>query len=304
VIRVRRLSQNRLDAWLVDQGLAGTHATYRLRLWRDDATALPPLRRELHLYLDEAFEDAKRRLRAGFDDLLSPFNDPALDPAANYPAALHQVTLQGYFGETLAVLAVEHWGAAGHNDWQAPAFLFRFHDVEFQHLEQINQRIREGQNHDPNGPGQKRPGRTGDDGLAFRRDARQHITDVIALEAKCLGENRADIVREAHEKLARAGNLPSSIRELIELLSHYDTAEAQSWQESLIRFRAEGYRTARRYDGIAYATGNRPARAARLSWLPANQPHTSYTANRHLAAFEFQFAELDNLIDSLYRRTR
>jgi hypothetical protein len=87
-------------------------------------------------YVDEAFEDARRRIRRGFEDDLSPFNNPAADPAENYPALLHRVTLQGYLGETLAILTVEHWGAHGHTDWVVPAFLFRFHDQEFQHLEQ------------------------------------------------------------------------------------------------------------------------------------------------------------------------
>lgn len=301
MIRVRRLTPARLDAWLVDQHVQGADGTYRLSLRRDNAPGLEDLRGELDAYLEEAFEDARRRLRAGFADSLSPFNDPALDPAANYPSALHRVTLQGYFGETLAVLAVEHWGAAGHDDWQVPAFLFRFHDVEFQHLELINQRLRDGLGHNPDAPAHRRPGRTGDDALAFRRDARGRITDVITLEAKCLGGNRADVVREAHEKLSSAGDLPSSIRELIELLSHYDTPEALSWQESLIRFRSEGYRTATRYDGVVYATGDRPAGRVRQAWLPVDQPHQSYTGNRNLTAFEFHFGDLDDLIDSLYR---
>jgi hypothetical protein len=301
LIRFRRLTAATLDAWLVDQHVHGADGTYRLRLRRDNAPGLEGLRVELDAYLDEAFEDARRRLRAGFSDSLSPFNDPALDPAANYPSMLHQVTLQGYFGETLAVLAVEHWGAAGYDDWQVPAFLFRFHVVEFQHLELINQRLRDGLGHNPDEPAHRRPGRTGDDALALRRDARGCITDIITLEAKCVGRNRADVVREAHEKLSNAGDLPSSVRELIELLSLYDTPEALSWQESLIRFHHEGYRTATRYDGVVYATGDRPTGRARQAWLPVNQPHESYTGNRNLTAFEFHFGDLGDLINSLYR---
>jgi hypothetical protein len=53
--------------------------------------------------------------------------------------------LQGYAGETLAVLAVEHWGAHGHMDWIVPAFLFRLHDQEFQHPEAINERLPAGE---------------------------------------------------------------------------------------------------------------------------------------------------------------
>src|SRR5687768_10236818 len=101
MIRVRRLTPALLDAWLVDQRVGGNHARYRLRLWRDHAAALPALRDEIRAYIDEAFEDARRRLRRGFEDQLLPFDDPQIDPAANYPSALHRVTLQGYFGETL-----------------------------------------------------------------------------------------------------------------------------------------------------------------------------------------------------------
>ena len=300
LIRVRRLTPGLLDAWLVDQQLAGARGSYRLRLWRETAAAFPPLRDELRAYIHEAFKDARRRLRRGFEDSLSPFNDPALDPAANYPAALNRMTLQGYFGETIGVIAVEHWGAAGHADWQVPAFLFRFHDQEFQHLEQINQRIRDGQQPNPDALNQRRPGRTGDDAVAFRRNGRGSITDVLTIEAKCLSANNNAKIQQAHEKLAAGGPLPSSIRELIELLSEYDTPEAMSWHEALLQFRADGYRTATRHDGVVYATGHIPTKGPRQAWLPS-EPHPAYTAPRHLEGMEFQFEDLGCVIDLLYR---
>ena len=49
---------------------------------------------------------------------------PPSDPAANYPALLNRIALQpsmAIFGETLAVMAVEHWGAHGATDWVVPA---------------------------------------------------------------------------------------------------------------------------------------------------------------------------------------
>jgi hypothetical protein len=158
MIRFRRLTPALLNAWLVNQHLASTHARYRLRVWRENQAALAAIRNEMVAYLEEAFEDARRRIRRGFEDDLSPFSDPALDPAANYPALLHRVTLQGYLGETLAVLAVEHWGAHGHMDWIVPAFLFRLHDQKFQHLEAINERLRAGEPYDPDQRAQQRPG--------------------------------------------------------------------------------------------------------------------------------------------------
>ena len=106
MIRFRRLTVGLLDAWLVDQRLANGHPRYRLRVWRENRDALAAIRGELISYIDEAFDDARRRIRRGFEDDLSPFNDKASDPAANYPAILHRVTLQGYFGETLGVIAV------------------------------------------------------------------------------------------------------------------------------------------------------------------------------------------------------
>ena len=52
--------------------------------------------------------------------LFSRFNDPLIDPAANYPSLLHRVTLQGYFGEILGSRPVEHLGTHGHGDGTVP----------------------------------------------------------------------------------------------------------------------------------------------------------------------------------------
>lgn len=189
MIRFRRLTPQPLDAWLVDQCLANAHERYRLRVWREERAGLAAIQAELIAYVNEAFEDVRRRIRRGFEDDLSPFNDPTTDPAANYPALLHRITLQGYLGETLLLLAVEHWGAHNYMDWAVPAFLFRLHDQEFQHLEAINVRILAGEAYDPDRIAERRPGRTGDDGLAFRINGENTITDVLTLEAKCLAQN-------------------------------------------------------------------------------------------------------------------
>jgi hypothetical protein len=162
----------------------------------------------LMVHLKVALEpfDTRQRIRRGFEDDLSPFNDPAADPAANYPALLHRVTLQGYLGETLAILAVEHWGAHGHTDWVVPAFLFRFHDQEFQHLEAINERLLTGEAYDPDRIAERRPGRTGDDGLAFRMNADNIISDVLTLEAKCLAKNSFGVDSGCHAAQRRGSH--------------------------------------------------------------------------------------------------
>jgi hypothetical protein len=216
------------------------------------------------------------------------------------PAVLHRVTLQGYFGETLGIIAVEHWGAHGHSDWVVPAFLFRFNDQEFQHLELINARLRRGEMHDPDEATELRPGRTGDDGLAFRMSPDGAITDVLSLEAKCLARNSNVKIEEAHSKLAAAGPLPSGIRELINILADYNTPDANRWQEALIKLRA-GRRRAVRFDGVAYACGRVPT-GKRVSWLGADRADGSYAVRRGLEALEFQFADLPGVIDLVYRR--
>ena len=214
MIRFRKLDPALLSAWLVKHGFPKTHPRYRLRIWREDQAALAALRPELLAYFDETFDDARRRIRTGFEDDLSPFNDPAIDPAANYPAQLNRVTLQGYLGETLGVLAIEHWGAIGHNDWIVPAMLFRLHDVEFQHLETINERFLAGELFDRDAVRERRPGRTGDDALAFRIDGQDTITDILTVEGKCLSRNSNATIQEAHAKLSAAGQRSTGVREL------------------------------------------------------------------------------------------
>ena len=301
MIRYRRLTLQLLEAWLVNQRVASVHPRYRLRVWRENRADFAAIRAELIAYVEEALEDACRRIRRGFEDDLSPFNNPTVDPAANYPALLNRITLQGYLGETLPVLAVEHWGAHGHTDWIVPAFLFRMHDQEFQHLEAINERLLAGEAYDPERMAERRPGRTGDDGLAFRIDGAGRITDVLTLEAKCLAQHNNAKIKEAHQKLSKGTIKPSGVRELINLLEEYDTPEAQAWQEALLKLWLDGYRVAMRHDGVGYACGRVPAQAGRVAWMPVDAPHPAYTAPRRLEAMEFQFQDLTTVVDTLYR---
>ena len=301
MIRSRRLTPILLNKWLVDQHLASSHTRYHLRVWRENPASLMAIKDELIAYIDEAFEDARRRIRRGFEDDLSPFNNSVVDPAANFPAMLNCITLQGYFGETLAVLAVEHWGALGHDDWLIPAFLFRFHDQEFQHLDTINERLLTGEAFDPDQVSERRPGRTGDDGLAFRKNSENTITDILVLEAKCLTRNNSTKIKEAHEKLSKGGLKPSGVRELINLLEEYDTPGAQSWQEALLKYWQEGFRGTNRHDGVGYTCGQIPPQTGRVAWMSANAPHPAYTTARRLEGMEFQFEDLITVINTLYR---
>jgi len=301
MIRTKRLTPALLNAWLVDQSVPNSHPTYRLRVRKEDRGAFAAIKEEAIAYFDEAFDDARGRLRQGFEDDLSPFNDPNTDPAANYPALLHTGTLQGYLGESLAVLAVEHWGAVGHEDWCVPAVLFRFHYQEFQHLDTINARLLAGEIFQPDAVAERRPGRTGDDALAFRIDPTGIITDVLTLEAKCLARNYPSKIKEAHEKLASAGTRPPGVMELVHILDEYETPAAHLWQRALLDLWKDGYKSAHRYDAVSYACGRVPAQPGRIAWMPSGQPHPAYTVRRRLDGIEFQFADLASVISSVYR---
>ena len=304
MIRFLRITLQPLQAWLVAQTLPTAPPEYRLRVWREVNGNFSPVRDELIAYAQEALDDARRRIRKGFEDDLSPFKGSPYDPAAHYPAMLNRITLQGYLGETLAGLAVEHFGAFGHSDWHVPAFLFRFHDTEFQHLDEINERLLSGDSRDPDALSERRPGRTGDDAIAFRIDASGKITNVLTLEAKCLGTSNTATIQDAYEKLSAGHNRPSGVRELISLLSEYDSTQAQDWGARLLAFWREGFHTAKRSDGLCYTVGHWPVKPpTRVSWLPHAAPHPSYTAKRGLEAMEFQLEELDGLVDILYRST-
>lgn len=302
MIRFRRITLRPLNTWLVAQPLNNSHLKYELRVWREVNDNFAAVRDDLVAYAQEALDDARARIRRGFEDYLSPFFNPVDDPAAYYPAMLNRITLQGYLGETLAGLAVEHFGAFGKHDWHVPAFLFRFHDQEFQHLDLINERFLMGEAHVPDAVAERRPGRTGDDALAFRIDEAGKITHVLALEAKCLVRSNSAIIADAHEKLSAGTRRPSGIRELITLLSDYETDEAQAWVARLLELYRDGFKTAERRDGLAYTVGNSPVRpATRVSWLPVDAPHPSYTVDRRFDAMEFQLEDLEGLVDTLYR---
>lgn len=146
-----------------------------------------------------------------------------------------------------------------------------------------------------------RPGRTGDDGLAFIRDDTGLITHVLAIEAKCLTKHSATTLSDAHAKIATTPQIPDSIRELIELLSEYDNAQAQGWREALLKFRYEGHKNATRLNSVTYVCENKPIRPPKPTWMAADAPHSSYSANHKLEGMEFHIRDLTKTINTIYR---
>lgn len=302
-MRSKRLQPTLLNTWLISVPLPGSTSQYTLRLWREDRKSLvAPFKDEVVAYFDECYEDARKSLREGFEDDLCSFDDPSPDPAANFPRLLHRITQQGHLGETLGALAVEHWGAAGHTDWQVPAMLFRCHSVELQHLSSINERIANGLPFNQDDEAEKRPGRTGDDALAFRMNDVGEITDVLVIEAKCVGSNKSKTIAEAHEKLSTTLLQNSGFRELINILEKYDTDEAQKWRAALLKLWKSGHKTSGRYDCVSYAVGAQPEKPkTRESWMDPVQRHPKYTLKRTLIGIEFQIPNLGGMVDIIYR---
>ena len=294
------MQQSQLDTWLVNFPIPSIAPKFTLKLWREDrASLVAPFKDMVVEYFDEAFEDARKSLRDALADDLCSFDDPTSDPAANYPAFLNRITQQGYLGEALGALAVEHWGAAGYTDWKVPAMLFRFHTVELQHLASVNERVAKGLPFDQDEVTDRRPGRTGDDALAFRMNEEGVITDVLAIEAKCVGSNRNETIAEAHSKLSTTLLKNSGFMELMAILKEYGTDDARKWHRALLALWREGYSTVGRYDCVSYAVGAQPVQ--RNSWIDPAKRHPDYKLNRQLVAFEFQIPDLEGAVEIIYR---
>lgn len=302
MIRKKKISLGRLKAWLVEQSLPiSGNSKYVLRLRHADHASFPAIKKDLQEYIDEAHQDACERLRSSLADDLSPFQETPHDPAENYPGALHVITLKGYLGEVLAGLQVEHLGAHGKTGWCIPAYLFRHHDVELQHLEEINQRLRSGEDYDPDDPANKRPGRTGDDVLAFIMDDKEQILDVLVLEAKCVNPHHATTLAGAHAQVSKTRTPPIDTLRLLEILKNHDTKEAKSWQIALTNYYRTGHKSANRYNGVSYICTNTPKKMA--SWMPHDKPHDAYKATRRLEGIEVHMAEMEAVVKALYRKS-
>lgn len=299
MIRNRRLSIPKLEAWLETQIVNGRNARYQLRLWKANHSNFDNLEEELKLYINEAHEDACFKIRKALEDDLAPFTTEDEDPTANYPSSLNTISLQGYFGETIGGALVEHLGSHGKQGWCIPAYLFRFHILELQHLEDINQRLSEGISFNPDDSSERRPGRTGDDTFAFRKNNDGDITDVLVLEAKCLSRHNPDKLGDAHSQISNTKKRPIDIPRLTELLGDYDTEFAKEWRLALLKYYRGGYRDCSRYDGVVYICKNPPVRSA--SWMLADNPHLKYTAGRNLEGLEIHVPNLAEVINRLYR---
>jgi len=266
----------------------GSGGYYRHILLKEDPAQYNEVIRELKRYVQDAHEDAQHHLRelAGYS--LNPFESSIIndDPAKGYPESLNIVTLKGYFGEIFAAIIAQHFSPFEVTNWEIPAFLFRFHVVELQHIEALNQ---------IGGEVKKRPGRTGDDFLAFQRDNNGSIVRVLYGEAKCTADHDTGMIADAYKK-ASESPIVDFLR-IIEVLREKKDPLMEQWIDAIRRARAKHVQY-ERYDLVSYICGRHPKQTD--AWLPTDKPHPNYKAQRRLEAVETHLYDVETLIQDVY----
>jgi len=247
---------------------------------------------QLICFFEEAHEDARRHIRQIAGISLDPLGQyPSQDPADGYPALLHIITLQGYFGEILAGLICEYFTPHDESGWKVPAYLFRFHMVAF---EQLEKRWQTGEDVPII------PGRTGNDCLAFILNKEGLIERTLFCEAKCTKNHRTNLIDEAHTQLSDSTFKPVSLSEVIEVLMDYEDPEASEWVEALRQLNLldippDGYE---RCDLVNYICSQKPIR--RATWIPVDIPNPNYTGGRRLEVVEIHINDVEDLIKIVY----
>lgn len=288
---------NKFHKWLSNEICESEDKRYRHRLLKEKLEYRYDILDELKEFVQNAHEDARRYLRKPLESLDPLEQLSASDLADGYPELLHINDLKGYFGEIFAGLIAEHFSPFGYS-WTVPAFLFRFHHVVFQRLEERHQTGEEIK---------KIPGRTGDDCLAFQLGGRGQIVRSLVCESKCTKTHRSDSISEAHKKLSADNPRPVDIRQIIAILEDRDDPESAEWIAPLrqlllrdpneIRNPSSGYE---RCDFVCYICGDSPKQGDRKAWMPTIEPHKKYTGKRRLEAVETHLNDVDGLVREVY----
>lgn len=284
-----------ISTWLVVDVQKSANGRYEHALGREGYNKRAAVLPRLKELITEAHEDARKRLRGLIGDSLDPLGeDETRDPAEGYPHTLQMHTLKGYFGEILAGLVAENFEPFGYEDWEVPAYLFRFHLVEFQQLDFMDQTGEEAG---------VRPGRTGDDCLAFRRNGDGNIVATLFCEAKCTKDHRSTLIEDAHEKSSLPNLLPVDLLQLIEVLSDSKSEAAARWVNALRRLYLRGPNPGSGYeriDQVTYVCGRQPAAKGQKTWITTDKPHEKYTGGRRLHVAEIQLNDVEDLIEEAY----
>jgi len=284
------VTKDSISTWLIRQTTETPTLKYRHSLLTETIEERQGILPALKKYFYKAHEDARRRLTKPFEKSLDPFGENAeFDPAEGYPHRLHQVTLQGYFGEVFASLIARFFDPFGISGWEVPGFLFRFHTLAFEQLDALRHNDKKAK---------PIPGRSGDDCLAFYTDEKGNVLKILYCESKCTLTHRTDLITDAHEKVGSSEIV--SIRQLIELLDDYEDDNSIRWSNSLKRLLMNKLVGCDRYNLVNYICGQLPKRDP--SWMSRNTPHNTYKSNHHLEAVELHISGVAELIDEVYRK--
>jgi hypothetical protein len=285
---------SKLPHWLPNTVTESKDKRFRHRFIKEDLTGRTEGLKELRVIVQNAHEDARKHLRALAGISLDPLNlgatSPARDPAEGYPERLHPMTLKGYLGEIFAAVLAEHFLPFDFDNWKVPAFLFRFHLVEFQQLESMRQ---------TGADAKLRPGRTGDDCVAFQLDSSGRIIRSLYCESKCTYEHDTDLISDAHVKVGESEIV--DIPQLIEVLKEKNDPESLQWVDALRQFWMHGVsRGYERFDLVCYVCGKSPVRGDRKTWMSVDRPHDKYRGGRKLEAVEVHLNDIAGILGEVY----
>jgi len=283
-----------INSWLSVTVVTDLEQKYMHALGRENRRAVGKILQKLRRVVARAHEDARQRLRRLAEGTLDPLGMPATtDLGQGYPEKLHLQTLKGYFGEVFAGLVAENLGPFGRDDWEVPAYLFRFHTVAFQQLGMMRQ---------TGMAARMIPGRTGDDCLAFRMNSDGEVIAALFCEAKCTADHDTGLITEAHEKSSEANLVPVDILQVIEVLDDSKNPGAERWADALRRLNwkgVSGSSTFERMDQVTYLCGRAPRRGKK-SWIPSDKPHKKYTGGRKLHVAEIHLVDVEALVKRVY----
>ena len=244
---------------------------------------------QLRQYVEEAHRDAREKFEAAFRPTLD-LDKSTPTPAGNYPWDLPLRAKQGYFGECLAAILIEHSPPFGVGGFRIPAFLFRFHNAAFDWI------LRNNLGEAPS----ELVGRFGNDLVAFRVDGTPKVVEALVVEAKCLTEHRMDTLDEAHRQISDSSRVPLSTYQIVQILQERLDPIAREMTPILQTFMNDQGAGSFRTDLIAYTCGQLPRRKS--SWASTTIPNQNYTASRRLEVIETHLENIADVVKGVYER--
>lgn len=294
--RKRTAHLTKISDWLKKSIFESAEKKYRYRLLEENLEHRDEMIKELQVLVQEAHEDFRQHIRNLLGYSLDPLGEPCTTyPLDDYPRCWPLKTLKGYFGEIFAGVIAEHLNPFN-QDWEIPTFPFRVHTSEFHQLEMWRQTGEEPRT---------RPGRFGDDFLAFQRNDSGKIVRSLVCEAKCTYRHNKKLIEDAHEKASSKNIVPLDYLKLVEILKDYEDQDsrAHEWVEALrqLQFITKDSPGYERNDLVSYICGLPPTRAT-TETIPQDQPHAMYTGGRWLEAVETRLYDVDGLVEAVYQK--